>query len=110
MRRRISAVPELVRVVLAPCALVLLVAAVPSAASAATVTETFDYTGAAQTWTVPAEVTSATFDVHGAAGGAASSALPARGGRATATIAATPGDSIEVYVRRRPRSRRPGHR
>ena len=39
------------------------------AAPAAAATETFDFTGAAQTWTVPAGVTSATFDLYGAEGG-----------------------------------------
>ena len=39
------------------------------AASAAATTATFNYTGAAQTWTVPAGVTSATFDLYGAQGG-----------------------------------------
>ena len=38
-------------------------------------TETFNYTGAAQTWTVPAGVTTATFDVYGAEGGATRSGL-----------------------------------
>jgi hypothetical protein len=98
MRRRIRPLPELIRLVVAACALVILVGALPSAATAATVTETFGYTGAVQTWTVPAGVTSATFDLHGAAGGAGPGGVPSRGGRATATIAVTPGDVIEVYV------------
>jgi hypothetical protein len=34
-----------------------------------TVTVTFDYTGDAQSWTVPTGVTAATFVVNGAAGG-----------------------------------------
>ena len=52
--------------------------ALPGAPSAQTPTTlTFNYTGAAQTWTVPAGVSSATFDAFGAQ----------NGGRATATIA-----------------------
>ena len=34
--------------------------------SGTTVTCTFSYTGAADTWTVPPDVTSATFDLYGA--------------------------------------------
>src|SRR5580765_9088385 len=37
--------------------------------SAGTTTCTFSYTGAAESWTVPAGVTSATFDLYGAEGG-----------------------------------------
>jgi VCBS repeat-containing protein len=70
------------------------------AAPASATTETFNFTGAAQTWTVPAGITSATFDLYGAQGGRL--AFPALagglGGRATATIAVTPGASIEVNV------------
>jgi hypothetical protein len=74
------------------------------AASASAATETFDYTGSAQTWTVPAGVTSATFDVYGAQGagfvpGAFGGVFdPVPGGRATATIAVSPGASIQVNV------------
>ena len=73
------------------------------AAPASATTETFSVTGAAQTWTVPAGVTSATFDLYGASGGgdASPTATAFRrglGGRATATIAVTPGDSIQVNV------------
>jgi hypothetical protein len=39
------------------------------AAPASAATETFNYTGAAQTWTVPAGVTEANFDLYGASGG-----------------------------------------
>ena len=39
------------------------------AAPASAKTRTFNYTGAAQTWTVPAGVTQATFDLFGAQGG-----------------------------------------
>jgi hypothetical protein len=75
----------------------VVLAALPGGASAATVTETFDFTGAAQTWTVPAGVDEATFDVYGAQGGSYSP-TGGLGGRATATIAVTPGDSIQLRV------------
>jgi hypothetical protein len=72
------------------------------AAPAAATTETFNFTGAAQTWTVPAGVIEATFDLHGASGGGfapgATRFLAGLGGRATATIPVAPGDSIQVNV------------
>ena len=70
------------------------------AAPAAATTETFNHTGAAQTWTVPAGVTSATFDLYGAQGAGLDfpAFAPGLGGRATATIPVTPGASIEVNV------------
>src|SRR5258705_12866332 len=78
-------------------------AAIGSAAPASAATETFQYTGAAQTWTVPLGVTSVTFDLFGAAGsGADTPTFPqpdfagGPGGRATATIAVTPGASIQL--------------
>jgi hypothetical protein len=63
---------------------------------AAATTETFVYTGAAQTWTVPAGVSEATFDLYGAGGGLIGAG--GLGGRAMATIPVTPGDSIQVNV------------
>jgi hypothetical protein len=71
------------------------------AAPASATTETFNFTGAAQTWTVPAGVTSATFDLYGAQGGGVLDVpafAPGLGGRATATIAVNPGDTIQVNV------------
>lgn len=73
-------------------------AATAGQALATTVTVPFSYTGAAQTWTVPAGVTSATFDLYGAQGGERFQPSPNRGGQATATIAVTPGQTIQVYV------------
>ncbi len=70
------------------------------AAPASATTDTFDTVGT-HTWTVPAGVTSATFDLYGARGGGTvgdSLFAPGLGGEATATIAVTPGDSIEVNV------------
>ena len=54
-------------------------------------TVTFDFTGGVQTWTVPAGVTSAVFDVYGAQGSGF-------GGRATATLPVTGGEVLAVYV------------
>ena len=69
------------------------------ASPALATTETFNYTGAAQTWTVPAGVTSASFDLFGAQGGLIPSTnSPGLGGHATATIPLTAGDSIQVNV------------
>jgi hypothetical protein len=71
------------------------------AAPASAITETFNFTGAAQTWTVPAGVTEATFDLYGAQGGGSSDSsafAPGFGGRATATLFVTPGASIQVNV------------
>ena len=77
----------------------LAVLGAPALASATT--ETFDYTGGVQTWVVPQGVTSATFDLLGAEGGTA--VVPffgtgGLGGRATATLSVTPGESIEIRV------------
>jgi hypothetical protein len=60
---------------------------------------TFEYTGAAQSWTVPDGVSQATFDVFGAQGGSEPSGKPGGlGGEATATIAVNPGDTLQVNV------------
>jgi hypothetical protein len=71
------------------------------AASSGQVTCTFDYTGSAQTWTVPAGVTTATFDLSGAQGGG-TGYFPAQGGlggETTATLSALPaGGSVQVNV------------
>lgn len=62
--------------------------------SGATVTCTFSYTGAPETWTVPAGVTSATFDLYGAQGGI----VGGLGGRLTATLSVTPGATYQIRV------------
>lgn len=57
-------------------------------AAAAAGTETFSYTGAAQTWTVPYGVTSAQFDLFGAQGrGTGFPFLGGEGGEGIATMA-----------------------
>src|SRR2546422_11529361 len=62
---------------------------------AAATTETFVYTGAAQTWTVPAGGSEATFDLYGAAGGLQIGAS-GPGGRAVATIPGATRGSVQV--------------
>src|SRR5882762_5311199 len=81
----------------------LSVAAAPCATSTSggTTTLTFCYTGAAQTWTVPAGVNSVKFTVSGGAGGAgAAGSNPAGGlgGRAVATVAVVPGSTVTIMI------------
>ncbi len=60
---------------------------------------TFSYTGAQQTWVVPAGVTSVTVDIQGAKGGRGGSGpLGGDGGRTQGTLAATPGETLYIYV------------
>jgi hypothetical protein len=78
-----------------------------STAGAAPVTETFEYNGTdgsdgtPQEFVVPPDVCQITVDVSGAAGGAGDGGTPTPGGlggRATATIAVTPGETLGVHV------------
>jgi hypothetical protein len=65
--------------------------------AAASTTVSFAYTGSAQTWTVPAGITEATFTVYGAQG--AQQAFPgANGGLAHAVLPVTPGSSVQINV------------
>jgi len=62
---------------------------------------TFTCTGAAQSFMVPAGVTSVTVDALGAGGGAGAGphgSSGGRGGQATATIPVTPGESLQINV------------
>jgi hypothetical protein len=82
-----------------PLALTSVVAAGQLPAGAAPVTETFAYTGAAQSFVVPDSVCEVTLDVYGAEGADAGGAIEAgQGGRATATIEVTPGETLRIYV------------
>ena len=58
----------------------------------------FNYTGGAQTFTVPAGVVSITILATGAGGGAGSGAGGGLGGRTTATFSVTPGTPLIVNV------------
>jgi len=66
------------------------------------VTETFSHTGAAQTWTVPYGVTSASFDLYGAEGRGfdvvASRVRGGDGGQTLATIPVTPNATVRIFV------------
>lgn len=63
-------------------------------------TQTFNYTGAVQNFTVPSGITTLTVDVIGASGGAGYPLYSngGNGGRVTGTIAVTPGQSLQIYV------------
>lgn len=68
-----------------------------------TKTVPFGFTGGAQTWTVPAGVTSITVDAHGAAGGLNADNImypdmPGYGGRVQAQLTVTPGQVLNIYV------------
>jgi hypothetical protein len=59
---------------------------------------TFTYTGSAQTFTVPACVSSIQVDVYGGKGGNNGTYLGGNGGRVQATIPVTPGEVLEIRV------------
>ena len=59
---------------------------------------TFSFTGAVQTWVVPAGVTSVTVDARGASGLTTIAGTGGRGGRVQATLAVTPGQTLNLYV------------
>src|SRR5215213_7891698 len=81
--------------VLAICAVAAL--ALPATASA--VTRTFVFTGAPQTFTVPAGVNQITVDASGAQGGQSEDGVAGGlGARATATVQVTPGQELQVNV------------
>jgi uncharacterized repeat protein (TIGR02543 family) len=64
-----------------------------------TTVATFNYTGADQSWTVPANVTSATFYLIGAGGGGGRASFGGGGGGyATGSYAVTPGQVLTVIV------------
>ena len=65
--------------------------------SAADTQQHLFYTGAAQTWIVPAGVTSVTVDMAGGAGTTASGA-GGLGGRLQATVTSNPGDTWNIYI------------
>ena len=65
---------------------------------AAPTTQTFNFTGAIQSWTAPAGTTSVTVTVNGAGGGGAGSQTAAAGGRAVGTMAVTPGQTYYIVV------------
>lgn len=58
----------------------------------------FDYTGAVQTWTVPAGVTQIYVDVVGAQGGSSSPYLGGKGGKVSGLLTVTPNDVLQITV------------
>ncbi len=66
-------------------------------------TQTFNYTGAMQTFAVPGCVTSVTITAYGAEGANANDVSPSthaagKGGSATGVLTVTPGETLNVYV------------
>lgn len=60
-----------------------------------------NYTGAMQSWTVPANVTAVRFDAMGASGGNdnySGAANPGKGGRIQGTMSVFPGNTLNVFV------------
>jgi hypothetical protein len=91
--------------VLAALAAAAVALAAPSVAKADTIEFTVQSGCAAQTFMVPAGVTSVTVEAYGAQGGAGGAgAVPgsggpgALGGSATATLSVTPGESLQINV------------
>lgn len=61
--------------------------------------QTFNYTGSAQSWTVPACVTSIQVDAYGAQGGSGNSGgAGGLGGRVQATLTVTPGEVLQINI------------
>ena len=77
-----------------------IVAPSPAAAQSPrpTCSQVFNYTGAVQTFIVPAGVTAVTIDAIGAQGGSSFNTAGGPGGETVATISVTPGQTLYVYV------------
>lgn len=63
-----------------------------------TVTKSFGFTGAIETWTVPAGVTSVELEVIGGDGGDGAVRAGGSGAKATATFRVTPGTVLEIVI------------
>ena len=61
-------------------------------------TVTFSYTGGAQSWIVPACVTSVDIEALGAQGGSGNASGGGLGGKATGSLAVVPGQVLNIYV------------
>ena len=96
--------PALAAVTLGAAGLVTALPALPASAASGdctgspTVTCTFTETGSAQTWTVPPGITSATFTLYGAQGGASDTNQGGLGADVTAKLPVTPGAVLQVNV------------
>ena len=76
-----------------------LVVPVTTHAQPAPTSVTFQYTGNVQTWTVPAGVVQATFDLFGGEGGGMGDAeLGGPGGHTRATLPVTAGSTVNILV------------
>src|SRR5690606_37302120 len=62
------------------------------------VSETFNYTGAPQTFTVPAGVMEITVGAFGAQGASSGSSTGGNGGYMSGTLSVTPGEILTIYV------------
>jgi len=60
--------------------------------------QTFNYNGSFQTFTVPAGVTSIQVDAKGAQGGTGTNGTGGLGGRVQTTLTVTPGETLNIYV------------
>ena len=101
MRRRLP-LPTLIRII-SVCALLLLLSNGATSfevnAAPARQTTTFAFTGAVQTYTVPAGITQIAVVLNGAQGGSGNQGIAGgSGGQATATISVTPGEVLQVIV------------
>ncbi len=63
---------------------------------------TFNYTGANQTWTVPAGVFALYIELYGAAGGDANTILGGKGGKVTCYLPVSPGQVLNLTVGGKP--------
>jgi len=61
-------------------------------------TQTFNYTGAVQTFVVPNNITSIDIETWGAQGGSPQASVGGKGGYAKGTLTVTPGETLNIYV------------
>ena len=90
---------HLPRCLAASAAAALAVGLLPMGSASADVeTISFDCTGGARSWVVPDGVTSATFELWGAEGGATDPVPGGLGGHVKASMAVTPGETFQLNV------------
>jgi len=83
----------------AGCLALLLTGWLGAAAPASAATQTFDTpVFGGYDWVVPAGVTTATFDLNAGSGAGTGGSIGGRGGETTATIAVTPGETLNINV------------
>src|SRR4051794_16284181 len=85
--------------IVAGCLALVLTGWLVAAAPASATTETFDTpVFGGYDWVVPAGVTTATFDLDGGSGAGVGGSIGGHGGETVATIAVTPGETLNVDV------------